>query len=370
MNGSTAPFTVRILCIAIVTLTALLIPATARARSDDAPAVATNNAEADKAWLSVRKAGQPPLPPAEWQQKEPTRDEVSNFYTPRLIKGADAARDFYIKFPEHPKAAEARALEFKLLTVAAERYGDTNQTARLEALQTQRLNDPKITPDERYHVRLGMTKRLLDGLPATMTDAEKSLAELRHDFPERPEPSQWSLMLASDQSPEKAQAVAKEILAGSAPEEIKAQAKGILARMDALGKPVAIQFAALDGRDVDLAKLKGKVVLIDFWATWCSPCVGEIPHVKEAYEKLHAKGFEIVGISFDEKEDALRDFIKDKEMAWPQYFDGKGWGNKFGQQYGINSIPAMWLVDKKGNLRDMEARGALEEKVAKLLAEE
>jgi thiol-disulfide isomerase/thioredoxin len=109
--------------------------------------------------------------------------------------------------------------------------------------------------------------------------------------------------------------------------------------------------------------------LIDFWATWCGPCVGELPHVKEAYEKLHSKGFEIVGISFDQSQDKLEKFVAQEQMEWPQYFDGKGWGNKYGQEFGIHGIPTMWLVDKKGNLRDLEARGALEEKVTKLLAE-
>jgi len=112
------------------------------------------------------------------------------------------------------------------------------------------------------------------------------------------------------------------------------------------------------------------VVLVDFWATWCGPCVEEIPNVKAVYDKLHPKGFEIVGISFDQEKDALTSFVSDKKMTWPQYFDGKGWENKFGQKFGIHAIPAMWLVDKKGNLRDIEGRGDLETKVAKLLDEQ
>ena len=69
--------------------------------------------------------------------------------------------------------------------------------------------------------------------------------------------------------------------------------------------------------------MKGKVVLIDFWATWCMPCVGEIPHVKEAYDQFHSKGFEVIGISLDDDKSKLKKFVVDQKMEWPQYFDGK-----------------------------------------------
>ena len=95
----------------------------------------------------------------------------------------------------------------------------------------------------------------------------------------------------------------------------------------------------------------------------------ELPTVKAAYEKRHATGFEIVGISFDDDKTKLQGFVAKAETKWPQYFDGKGWENKFGQQFGIHSIPAMWLVDKKGNLRDLNGRDDLAGKVEKLLAE-
>jgi thiol-disulfide isomerase/thioredoxin len=128
-----------------------------------------------------------------------------------------------------------------------------------------------------------------------------------------------------------------------------------------------IKFTAIDGREVDLAKLKGKVVLVDFWATWCGPCVGEIPNVKKTYETYHDKGFEIVGISLDSDRAALETFVKEHGMSWPQYFDGKGWKNAISTRFGINAIPATWLIDKDGNVATTNARENLAEKVNALL---
>ena len=176
------------------------------------------------------------------------------------------------------------------------------------------------------------------------------------------------MRLADSAEPAQAKAYLKQVIENTAGRLAEA-AKGKLKNMEALGNPVAIAFEAVDGRKVDVAKMKGKVVLIDFWATWCGPCVAELPNVKKTYAKYHKKGFEIVGISLDSNKGKLTNFVEDNDMPWPQQFDGKGWKNQYAVEFGIQGIPAMWLIDKKGNLVDMKARTGLEAKVEKLLGE-
>jgi len=123
------------------------------------------------------------------------------------------------------------------------------------------------------------------------------------------------------------------------------------------------------GQPLSIANYKGKVVLLDFWATWCPPCRAELPNVIKTYEAHHKDGFEIIGISLDQDQQKLTTYTKDKNMTWPQYFDGKGWQNKLAVKYGVNSIPATYLLDGDGKIIGKDLRGErLEAAVSKALA--
>jgi thiol-disulfide isomerase/thioredoxin len=136
---------------------------------------------------------------------------------------------------------------------------------------------------------------------------------------------------------------------------------------DLLSKPLDLKYTAVDGTEVDLSKLRGKVVLIDFWATWCPPCREEVPEVVAVYQKYHDKGFEIVGVSLDQSKDALLLFTKANGMIWPEYFDGKGWSNDISSRFGIDMLPAKWIVDKNGMVVSTDGSNDLSGQVEKLL---
>jgi thiol-disulfide isomerase/thioredoxin len=141
------------------------------------------------------------------------------------------------------------------------------------------------------------------------------------------------------------------------------------------GQELDLTGPTVAGEKFDLKQLRGKVVLVDFWATWCGPCVAEMPNVKRVYDRYHKDGFEVVGVSLDNSKDALVKFLKAREVHWPQLFfddkDAQGWNNPLARKYGVNSIPFTVLVDRAGKVARIGVRGeALRAAVAQLLGKE
>jgi thiol-disulfide isomerase/thioredoxin len=322
----------------------------------------------DAAWNELQQAAQ--LPNA--TTDSPT-EEFKKQHAALAVGTANRAREFYTRFPTNTNVIAAKKLQCKMLETAFFDEYDKRIFADWAAAQQTLFSDPKLTEADKFQLSLAIIqrKRFDRWLDPTTRDIEreKDIRELIENYPKQDQPYSMLLNLAAISPDTKARLIANETLTFPVSEEIKTKAEGILRRVDAVGKPLDIKFTALDGRQVDLRQMKGKVVLIDFWATWCGPCVGEIPHLIEAYEQFHLQGFEVIGVSFDSDREALQRFVNQNKLPWPQYFDGKVWKNKYGIHFGIARIPTMWLVDKNGDLRETNAGVDLKVKVQKLLSE-
>jgi thiol-disulfide isomerase/thioredoxin len=280
--------------------------------------------------------------------------------------------DFVDRFPSDPNVPQAKL-------AAASADGLAQQVGAADAPTTDEVNaeyaalSSDASLPTRIRVQAGMNR--LQGsfeeamgqvenektTPATWVELDKQIAHFEKAFGDAPEvggviaqirQEEFELLGATgDDARIKALA---DKLADDPHPEVAMIAKKTQARektmADLRAHPVELKLAATDGRSIDLASLRGKVVLVDFWATWCGPCVEEMPAVRALYQKYHDQGLEIVGISLDQDPQALAQFVKTNAMPWPQSCDGKSFTGSVPQRFGVAAIPSMWVFDRKGLL--------------------
>lgn len=135
---------------------------------------------------------------------------------------------------------------------------------------------------------------------------------------------------------------------------------------EAFARPFNVK--STSGDELSLAKFKGKVVLLDFWAAWCGPCRQEMPEVKRLHKKYSGDRLVIIGVNLDSNRAAFEAYMKQEALPWPQYYDGLGWSNKIGRLYGVTAIPHTVLIDQDGIIRGVGLRGdGLSSRIGELL---
>ena len=366
----------------------ILVLTTSVIAKGDTPAEASTNTATDKSAPAINSPAQ-----VAWDKIK------ADFSSLQSVKSEDEAKkllptlagetkNFFTKFPDDAHAMNATML-WAQLGMDMNAHGVAGGPPEEEITQVfeKLAADPKVPKPKRAEIRAMQISKSMQKAAGSNDAADWDAADKRFDAFEKEFGSDFTFdgqqqvvpalrgqeLQALSQNPDATRynALLKKLAASSNP-QIKALAAQAQEKQQRLGdlksKPLDIKYTAVDGRAVDLSKLRGKVVLVDFWATWCPPCREEVPSVVAAYGKYHDKGFEVVGISLDQDKDALQSFVKEKGMAWPQYYDGKGWDNEISTRYGIDSIPAMWLLDKKGMLVSTDASEDLDAAIAKLLA--
>jgi thiol-disulfide isomerase/thioredoxin len=152
--------------------------------------------------------------------------------------------------------------------------------------------------------------------------------------------------------------------------DLHARASRYIERIDLARATMAPPFSltTLDGRKISMDSLAGKVVLIDFWATWCGPCREALPHIRKIADKFAGQPFVILSVSLDSDQDKWKDFVGKNGMTWMQYRDG-GFDGRIAKQFAVNAIPATFTIDADGVLEDQHVGDAdIEGKLKKLIA--
>jgi thiol-disulfide isomerase/thioredoxin len=263
-------------------------------------------------------------------------DDGAGFPNSRLIHVADKAGEYRIIVTTFGAGETG---EYTLTVMAA---------SKADMLASRVAQIGKLGPAEK--------KEVLDELKKQFTDKGKDLGQQDAQLA-------FKLALALEQTRDPAAGdVYQEfgkLLATASDDKVAGlgkQFEGAARRVKLPGNPIVVKGNKLDGKPFDWNAYKGKVVLVDFWATWCGPCVAEMPNIKKAYETYHDRGFEVVGISLDSKKDLPAKFMQDRNLPWTCVFDGKG-ADSLADYYGIFFIPQAILVDRDGNVVSMNARG-------------
>ncbi len=364
----------------------VLLAVTAAAPRAFAQAVATPPAAGDKA------AGLPKVPPV----PEGTPEQLLEFVS-GLRQGQGNARpksrEEMMAWMKDVATASRQAADKVLAQVKpGEKFHDEAATIKLESLMMLgRMGDEQAAADMAVYAKSLVNspspelakeaKRLmlvsdaqqilssgkLDGGPALVQNVASMLAA----DPDDPQTASLAMQLAGafehvpggEQLAMLAYKSFGPLFAKSKNEQVRSMGEsfaGTLRRLALVGQPMEITGTLLNGQPFDQKSLAGKVVLVDFWATWCGPCVAEIPNVLAQYEKYRGQGFEVVGVSLDEDREALEKFVAEQKVPWPVLYEkpqGEGWQHPLATYYGISGIPTVILIGRDGKVITLNARG-------------
>ncbi len=284
-------------------------------------------------------------------------------YNEATAKRSDLILAFYKEYPTHDETAALMTQRWSNMAPTADLITEIDGV--IAAAPTPKLTETATF----FRSRIGIAQAGDDGAKASAA-ADMFVKK----YPADPRgASLLSSVAESLQSKEEKLAMFERVVREYKDAPGAKYAPGKIKMIKGLGQPFELSFTdAITGQKRTMADFKGKVVVIDFWATWCGPCIADLPKVQKMYSEMKDQGVEIISISLDQAEDkgglkALKDFVAKNPMPWAHYYQGAFWDGEFSKSWGVNSIPALFLVDQNGTLVDVQARTNLDDRIKALL---
>jgi thiol-disulfide isomerase/thioredoxin len=306
-----------------------------------------------------------------------TRDEALQLTLQHFAVLEKALRAFIADYPGDAHGVDARLRLSHLLAIRSDMDGNPKEYAAarktLEDLEASPALPPGKLPDVEY---ARITLFMHHAVNPDQEEREALLSYVRKfqkDFPADHRNGALLAEMASlyDSDPDQKHELLDEAFRYADTDELKERINDDLKRLGMLGKPLELKFESVQGEQVDMESYRGKVVLVYFFAGWSPPSALGLAEVKGIADDLPKGEFQVVGISLDKTKEAMLALTGKAGLgACPVFFDGKGWESPLVRSLGINELPTVWLVDKKGNLHVLNAVNNTEGLVRQLLREE
>ncbi len=310
---------------------------------------AASATEADRDWQAVLALDAEPRQPA--TSRDQAREQALAF----LARQEAALRRFLANHPDDPRIVDAGLRLAHLLSMRGDFAGQPDlydAAARLlEAMEG------RVPPSRRADVAFARLSLAMRGVThPSEKEREALFAGVRAFCQRYPDDRRRTRLLAEiatlyDNAPRQKQAILQDALKAAGSEGDRARVHDDLRRLALLGTPIDLRGSALDGATRESASLRGQVVLICFFATWSAPSAAALDEVRRLRQSFAPGDLAILGVGLDPKQETLAAL----KLPWPVLWDGKGWKSPLVRQFGINALPTLWVLDRKGRLRTLNA---------------
>ncbi|MDB6173921.1 MAG: resA 2 [Chthoniobacteraceae bacterium] len=271
-----------------------------------------------------------------------------------------ALRAFLIAHPKDEHAFEGRLRLSRLLQIRGSIQGSVKTIEEGKRLLDQ-LDASPVTPEQRSELDFSRISLLMRGMRGSTPESRERLLNATRKFQRaHPDDRRLPALLVEvaglfSLQPKTMRTLLSEAEPNAKEDDLKARIGDDLKRLDLLGHPLPFQSVTPDGKPLDIAQFRGSVVLLVFFARWSQPSLDALDVIKRAAAQFPGASVQLVGVSLDPKPEMLAEVIKEKAITWPVAFDGKGWESPLIRSLGINAVPTVWLLDREGHLRSLNA---------------